>query len=111
MSTSSRILTILALIIPLISVSGATAFADNSLHDSHAKGEMTVTAKITGIVYFENGMSLMLDREISPKESCVHIENAASFSTRKLEKIEAAKKSNQTLTMKIADGHVVDVVL
>lgn len=95
--------------IALSSIS-STSFAGTG-HDAHQKGHQSVTAKILNVVYFENGMTLMLDREISPKESCVHIENAASFSAKKLEKIERVKGSNETVTMEITDGHVVDVTL
>ena len=108
MKLTNRIMVICTIAISSLS---SISFAGPSVHDAHPKGQQSVTAKIRNIVYFENGMTLMLDREISPKESCVHIENAASFSAKKLEKIERAKSSSETITMEISDGHVVDVTL
>lgn len=81
-----------------------------SEHDAHRKGETQIRAKIVRIVDYENGMSLVLDREIEPNVTCVHLENAASFSKRKLEKLAEAKETNLTISLKIVDGHVVDIL-
>lgn len=99
------------LVAMMLMMGGASiSLAAKGNHDAHSKGEIVVTAKINKIISYENGMSLVLDRDIAPNESCVHLENAASFETSKLEKIESAKAKGSSITLKIADGHVVDVM-
>lgn len=82
----------------------------NNFHDDHAKGSATVSIRISRIVNFENGMSLMLQYPVLENESCLHLENAASFPTDKLNKIITNGENGLPLTVKVSDGHIVDVL-